>query len=98
MINYNEYDMIPLEEAADLLKFLGGEPIDDDEVWTYSRQSVSVPIFENDIYDLTCMRIEDIFQEKYPDISFEYQTNCRVSDFTIRNDTERIFADFDSYE
>ena len=98
MINYNEYDMIPLEEAADLLKFLGGEPVDDDEVWAYSRESSDVPIFENDIYDLTCMRIEDLLNEKYPDIIFVYQANCRVSSFSISNDMERVFNDFDSNE
>ena len=98
MINYREGDIRTLPKAERLLLKLGGIIVDDEEVWMYSRESIEIPTFENDIYELTCSRIEALMSQKYPEIRFEYTANCAVSSFYISGDRDRVFHAFDSIE
>ncbi len=98
MINYREWDIQTLNEAEKLLARLGGILVDDEEVWMYSRNSIEIPIFENDIYELTCRRIKGLMSQKYPEIEFSYYANCAVSSFNISGDEHGVFSDFESID
>ncbi len=98
MINYRTEDTKALPKAERLLLKLGGFLVDDEELWMFSRESIEIPTFENDIYELTCKRIRALMDQKYPEINFSYEPNCAASYFEISGDRNRVFHAFGSRE
>lgn len=92
-INYNTFDIEPALEAMDLIKKLGGKPIEDKEVWQAARDSEEIPSFENILISLTYQILEELIKKEYPQLqnaNFETWVNCRDSSFFING--EKIFS------
>ena len=98
-IIYSDYDLQKQPNFVEILEFLGGREVDDQEVWEIAREYEEIPIFENILYNKTLSDIEFRAKEKY-DIDIDYYINSRDTHLYIKNndgDFEEVW-DLDTFK
>jgi hypothetical protein len=96
MITYNDFDIQCLEYINNILRKLGAEIPEDEEVWEKAREYAEIPCFENILIELSFQKLESAIATKYPnefeEMEIESRVNCADSSFIV-NGTSIINLD-----
>jgi len=66
MINYNDFDLGKRYDVfEEIISFLGGDPVDDNDVWDEAKESKEIPVFENILLKQTLERIEKLTESNF---------------------------------
>jgi hypothetical protein len=86
-IRYNEYDTQNYKNYTDILEFLGGREVKDQDVWKIARKHEEIPIFENILYYKTLSDIK-FRSKKLHDIDIDYYINSVDTHLYIKINNE----------